>query len=219
MILHPSKKKKRRKEADESSHSPVVVARISSEIPSPPPENSCCSRPWIVVESKPELENYFAGKIAGGVKISIYHKQNTDLERIITYRCKIPRDQRSVFIAITLPLVHANDRNFLNKLKQKLDKVVDDQTERNKELEIEAENSRLAAAAQHCILTDFINMAQTPKPQLSLQAKRWRTIIITLPIIGATSFVLYQRLVQGKPQRTIARPEAETQGTSIEKNL
>ena len=89
------------------------------------------------------------------------------MERIITYRCKslkvhkiclshtlyyflgkIPRDQKSVFIAITLPLVHANDRNFLNKLKQKLDKVVDDQTERNKELEIEAENLRLAAAAQ-----------------------------------------------------------------------
>ena len=41
--------------------------------------------------------------------------------------------------------------------------------------------------AWSCILTDFINMAQTPRPQLSLQAKRWRTIIITLPIIGATS--------------------------------
>ncbi|CAL1710106.1 unnamed protein product [Somion occarium] len=38
---------------------------------------------------------------------------------------------------------------------------------------------------------------------LSRQAKRLRTIIVTVPIIGATSLVLYQRLVQGKPQRTL----------------
>lgn len=59
-------------------------------------------------------------------------------------------------------------------------------------------------------------------PALSLQAKRWRTIIVTVPLIGATSrmhllyypvtlflihseliVVLYERLVQGKPQRTL----------------
>lgn len=61
---------------------------------------------------------------------------------------------------------------------------------------------------------------------LSLQAKRWRTIIVTVPIIGATSreccefsrvcsiykcvlsiVVLYQRLVQGKPQRRLPQKD------------
>ncbi|KAK7682810.1 hypothetical protein QCA50_014194 [Cerrena zonata] len=45
---------------------------------------------------------------------------------------------------------------------------------------------------------------------LSLQAKRWRTIMVTVPIIGATSLVLYQRLVLGKPQRKLPqRDDAE----------
>ncbi|KAH8112873.1 hypothetical protein DFH11DRAFT_1604359 [Phellopilus nigrolimitatus] len=46
-------------------------------------------------------------------------------------------------------------------------------------------------------------------PKLPLQAKRWRTIIVTLPVIGATSFVLYQRLVLGTPQRTLPKPESQ----------
>ncbi|KAF9497501.1 hypothetical protein BDN71DRAFT_1444662 [Pleurotus eryngii] len=45
--------------------------------------------------------------------------------------------------------------------------------------------------------------------KLSPQARRWRTILVTVPIMVATSVVLYQRLVEGKPQRTIAK-EAET---------
>ncbi|KAI0078029.1 hypothetical protein K474DRAFT_1660876 [Panus rudis PR-1116 ss-1] len=40
---------------------------------------------------------------------------------------------------------------------------------------------------------------------LSPHARRWRTIIVTVPIIGATSLVLYQRLVQGKPRRTLPK--------------
>ncbi|KAI0342487.1 hypothetical protein BDW22DRAFT_1429320 [Trametopsis cervina] len=43
-------------------------------------------------------------------------------------------------------------------------------------------------------------MAKTP---LSPQARRLQVIIVTVPIIGATSFVLYQRLFEGKPRRTL----------------
>ncbi|KAI0329818.1 hypothetical protein GY45DRAFT_1252079 [Cubamyces sp. BRFM 1775] len=39
--------------------------------------------------------------------------------------------------------------------------------------------------------------------QLSPQARRWRVIIFTLPIIGATSFVLYKRLILGEPRRRL----------------
>ncbi|RPD61812.1 hypothetical protein L226DRAFT_612208 [Lentinus tigrinus ALCF2SS1-7] len=39
--------------------------------------------------------------------------------------------------------------------------------------------------------------------KLPPQAQRWRTIIFTIPIIGATSFVLYKRLVLGEPRRTL----------------
>ena len=68
---------------------------------------------------------------------------------------------------------------------------------------------------------------------LSLQARRWRTIIVTVPVIGATSCecrqfsedlitwkdskgfafvdVLYQRLVMGKPQRKLPQRD-DTEG-------
>lgn len=39
--------------------------------------------------------------------------------------------------------------------------------------------------------------------KLSPQALRWRTIIFTLPIMGATGFVLYKRLILGEPRRTL----------------
>ncbi|KAA1474579.1 hypothetical protein DENSPDRAFT_841184 [Dentipellis sp. KUC8613] len=52
----------------------------------------------------------------------------------------------------------------------------------------------------------------SPRPPLSPQAQRLRTIMITVPIIAATSLVLYQRLVQGKPQRTLPRPEDHVEG-------
>ncbi|KAH9903259.1 hypothetical protein C8Q73DRAFT_721869 [Cubamyces lactineus] len=39
--------------------------------------------------------------------------------------------------------------------------------------------------------------------KLSPQARRWRAIIFTLPIIGATSFVLYKRLILGEPRRRL----------------
>ncbi|KAI0366512.1 hypothetical protein BV20DRAFT_1026019 [Pilatotrama ljubarskyi] len=39
--------------------------------------------------------------------------------------------------------------------------------------------------------------------KLTPQARRWRTIMFTLPIIGATSFVLYKRLILGEPRRTL----------------
>ncbi|KZT08088.1 uncharacterized protein LAESUDRAFT_724078 [Laetiporus sulphureus 93-53] len=44
-------------------------------------------------------------------------------------------------------------------------------------------------------------------PPLSPQARRVRTIMVTLPVIVATSFVLYKRLVLGAPQRTVPRFE------------
>ncbi|OBZ76451.1 hypothetical protein A0H81_03107 [Grifola frondosa] len=46
--------------------------------------------------------------------------------------------------------------------------------------------------------------------KLSPQARRLRTIIVTIPIMAATSLVLYERLVLGKPRRTVDRsPEKE----------
>ncbi|EIW53257.1 uncharacterized protein TRAVEDRAFT_133234 [Trametes versicolor FP-101664 SS1] len=39
--------------------------------------------------------------------------------------------------------------------------------------------------------------------KLSPQARRWRTIMFTLPIMGVTSFVLYKRLVLGEPRRVL----------------
>ncbi|KIM60501.1 hypothetical protein SCLCIDRAFT_123924 [Scleroderma citrinum Foug A] len=42
-------------------------------------------------------------------------------------------------------------------------------------------------------------------PKLHPQARRLRTIIVTVPIMGATALVLYERLALGKPQRTIPR--------------
>lgn len=48
-------------------------------------------------------------------------------------------------------------------------------------------------------------MAQKLHPQ----ARRLRTIIVTVPIMGATALVLYERLVLGKPQRTIPRPNKD----------
>ncbi|KAI0089017.1 hypothetical protein BDY19DRAFT_993827 [Irpex rosettiformis] len=43
-------------------------------------------------------------------------------------------------------------------------------------------------------------MAKAP---LTPQAKRLQTIMVTVPIIGAVSYVLYERLVQGKPRRML----------------
>ncbi|KAH7883019.1 hypothetical protein F5I97DRAFT_1815320 [Phlebopus sp. FC_14] len=40
-------------------------------------------------------------------------------------------------------------------------------------------------------------------PKLHPQAQRLRTIIVTVPIMGATAYVLYERLVLGKPQRKV----------------
>ncbi|EIW79636.1 hypothetical protein CONPUDRAFT_166371 [Coniophora puteana RWD-64-598 SS2] len=42
-------------------------------------------------------------------------------------------------------------------------------------------------------------MAQKLPPQ----AQRLRIIIVTVPIMGATAYVLYDRLVNEKPQRTL----------------
>ncbi|KAI0251889.1 hypothetical protein BJV78DRAFT_1207531 [Lactifluus subvellereus] len=42
--------------------------------------------------------------------------------------------------------------------------------------------------------------------KLSPQGQRLRTIILTVPIIAATSVVLYKRLVLGEPQRKLPRP-------------
>ncbi|KAJ8597690.1 hypothetical protein M405DRAFT_712208, partial [Rhizopogon salebrosus TDB-379] len=46
-------------------------------------------------------------------------------------------------------------------------------------------------------------------PKLPPQARRLRTIIITVPIMGATAYVLYERLVLGKPRRTLPRETAQ----------
>ncbi|KAI6096023.1 hypothetical protein EDD16DRAFT_1501190 [Pisolithus croceorrhizus] len=48
-------------------------------------------------------------------------------------------------------------------------------------------------------------MAQKLHPQ----ARRLRMIIVTVPIMGATALVLYERLVLGKPQRTLPRPNKD----------
>ncbi|EPQ50820.1 hypothetical protein GLOTRDRAFT_50038 [Gloeophyllum trabeum ATCC 11539] len=45
-------------------------------------------------------------------------------------------------------------------------------------------------------------MASTP---LSPQAKRLRTIIVTLPIMGATALILYKRVFLGEEQRKLPR--------------
>jgi len=44
------------------------------------------------------------------------------------------------------------------------------------------------------------------KQKLSPQGQRLRTIILTVPIIAATSVVLYKRLVLGEPQRKVPHP-------------
>ncbi|OCH90180.1 hypothetical protein OBBRIDRAFT_731287 [Obba rivulosa] len=51
---------------------------------------------------------------------------------------------------------------------------------------------------------------------LSPQARRWRTIILTVPIIGATSLVLYERLVLGKPRRMLPRNDPLSDGKLLE---
>ncbi|KIK35253.1 hypothetical protein CY34DRAFT_812306 [Suillus luteus UH-Slu-Lm8-n1] len=55
-------------------------------------------------------------------------------------------------------------------------------------------------------------MAQKLPPQ----ARRLRTIIVTVPIMGATAYVLYERLVLGKPQRTLPREVPQSLSTSNE---
>ncbi|KAF8581196.1 hypothetical protein K439DRAFT_1636356 [Ramaria rubella] len=48
-----------------------------------------------------------------------------------------------------------------------------------------------------------------PFQKLSPDARRVRTIIVSLPLIGVTSYVLYKRLVWGEPQRRLpAAPDA-----------
>ncbi|KAG1740402.1 uncharacterized protein EDB91DRAFT_1222722 [Suillus paluster] len=52
-------------------------------------------------------------------------------------------------------------------------------------------------------------MAQKLPPQ----ARRLRTIIVTVPIMGATAYVLYERLVLGKPRRTLPRESPQHSST------
>ncbi|KAI0305114.1 hypothetical protein B0F90DRAFT_1815367 [Multifurca ochricompacta] len=42
--------------------------------------------------------------------------------------------------------------------------------------------------------------------KLSPQGQRLRTIILAVPIMAATSVVLYRRLVLGEPQRKLPHP-------------
>jgi len=42
--------------------------------------------------------------------------------------------------------------------------------------------------------------------RLSPQGQRLRVIILTVPIMAATSVVLYKRLMLGEPQRQLPRP-------------
>ncbi|GJE93395.1 hypothetical protein PsYK624_095540 [Phanerochaete sordida] len=49
-------------------------------------------------------------------------------------------------------------------------------------------------------------------PQLSPQARRLQVIIVSAPIMGACAYVLYERLVQGKPRRTLPRDEPDAHG-------
>jgi len=44
------------------------------------------------------------------------------------------------------------------------------------------------------------------RQKLSPQGQRLRTIILAVPIMAATSVVLYKRLVLGEPQRKLPRP-------------
>ncbi|PCH36833.1 hypothetical protein WOLCODRAFT_157525 [Wolfiporia cocos MD-104 SS10] len=44
-------------------------------------------------------------------------------------------------------------------------------------------------------------------PPLTPQARRVRTIMVTIPIIFVTSFVLYKRLVLGEPRRMLPRDD------------
>ncbi|TEB32718.1 hypothetical protein FA13DRAFT_1790430 [Coprinellus micaceus] len=52
------------------------------------------------------------------------------------------------------------------------------------------------------------------KIELSPQAKRLKTIIISLPILVAASVVYYKREVLGEPQRTIPKPQQNATATS-----
>ncbi|KIJ64678.1 hypothetical protein HYDPIDRAFT_28049 [Hydnomerulius pinastri MD-312] len=54
--------------------------------------------------------------------------------------------------------------------------------------------------------------------KLHPQAQRLRTIIVTVPVMGATAYVLYERLVLGKPQRKLPSPnnaEASERGETL----
>ncbi|KAG2347197.1 hypothetical protein BDR05DRAFT_958675 [Suillus weaverae] len=55
-------------------------------------------------------------------------------------------------------------------------------------------------------------MAQKLPPQ----ARRLRTIIVTVPIMAATAYVLYERLVLGKPRRTLPRETPQPLSTTSE---
>ncbi|KAF8958992.1 hypothetical protein BDZ97DRAFT_1430978 [Flammula alnicola] len=55
-------------------------------------------------------------------------------------------------------------------------------------------------------------MAKPPK--LSLEARRIRMIIVSLPILVASSFVLYKRLYLGEEQRRLPRA-LDTENSSI----
>ncbi|KAK7444521.1 hypothetical protein VKT23_015199 [Stygiomarasmius scandens] len=50
-------------------------------------------------------------------------------------------------------------------------------------------------------------MSEPPRPPLTMQQRRVRIIMTTLPIMVVTGYVLYKRLVLGEPQRTFTRPE------------
>ncbi|KAJ3504719.1 hypothetical protein NMY22_g17833 [Coprinellus aureogranulatus] len=52
------------------------------------------------------------------------------------------------------------------------------------------------------------------KVELSPQAKRLKTIIVSLPILVAASVVYYKREVLGEPQRTIPRPQPNAPASS-----
>ncbi|KAF8478823.1 hypothetical protein JB92DRAFT_1824297 [Gautieria morchelliformis] len=58
-----------------------------------------------------------------------------------------------------------------------------------------------------------------PFQKLSPDARRVRTIIISLPLIGVTSFVLYKRLVWGEPQRRLPGPDAHGPLVSVKTTI
>ena len=66
---------------------------------------------------------------------------------LMTIAGRIPRDKASLLISVQLPLAHAKEGIFINKLKQKLDNHFDQQRAREIEAErqaqIEAQNARL----------------------------------------------------------------------------